>query len=168
MNGGFQNLMPLFLFAIGFSLGQSTGLMRAQQAYRSPAAINNRVFHESNLQIKGKVMTVIDGDTLSVTDGNKNWTIKVSGIDSPEKEQPFGSKAKTYANNYLKGDIVSIYKPGVCKDRYDRVLGIVRSDTRKTDFGMLMIKKGLAHFNPNNKDEYDPAIATTGEKAAFA
>ena len=42
----------------------------------------------------GKVVSVYDGDTITVLSGNTQHMIRLKGIDTPESKQPFGSKAK--------------------------------------------------------------------------
>jgi endonuclease YncB( thermonuclease family) len=45
--------------------------------------------------IKGKVVSVTDGDTLTVLDEDKTQRkIRLAGIDAPEKKQPHGTKAR--------------------------------------------------------------------------
>ena len=42
----------------------------------------------------GPVVRVLDGDTLEVLHNHQPKRMRLSGIDSPEKGQPFGEKAK--------------------------------------------------------------------------
>jgi endonuclease YncB( thermonuclease family) len=45
--------------------------------------------------IRGKVIKIADGDTLTLlADSNKKIRIRLAGIDTPEKKQPFGNSAK--------------------------------------------------------------------------
>ena len=45
--------------------------------------------------IKGKVVAVADGDTITVLDAtNTKHKIRLQGIDAPEKAQAFGQKSK--------------------------------------------------------------------------
>ena len=45
--------------------------------------------------IRGKVIKVADGDTLTLlTDSNKKIKIRLAGIDTPERKQSFGDTAK--------------------------------------------------------------------------
>ncbi|WP_442905685.1 thermonuclease family protein, partial [Kaistella sp.] len=46
----------------------------------------------------GKVVGVKDGDTMVVLFENKPITIRLEHIDCPEKNQPFGSRAKQFAS----------------------------------------------------------------------
>jgi len=45
--------------------------------------------------LTGKVISVADGDTLTVLDHNNlQHKIRLAGIDAPEKAQPFGQRSK--------------------------------------------------------------------------
>ena len=52
-------------------------------------------------EIKGKVVAVSDGDTITVLDemDKGNFKIRLDKIDAPEKKQPFGSKAKQFLSS---------------------------------------------------------------------
>ena len=45
--------------------------------------------------LTGKVVRIVDGDTLVLLDsGNTQHRVRLAGIDTPERGQPFGKKAK--------------------------------------------------------------------------
>ena len=45
-------------------------------------------------ELRGKVVSVADGDTITVLDADKvQHRIRLEGIDSPEKKQAFGTKS---------------------------------------------------------------------------
>ena len=44
----------------------------------------------------GKVVRVLDGDTVEVMHDGKAERIRLAQIDCPEKDQPFGQAAKRY------------------------------------------------------------------------
>ena len=45
--------------------------------------------------ITGLVVSVADGDTITVLDADKvQHKIRLAGIDAPEKKQPFGNRSK--------------------------------------------------------------------------
>ncbi len=49
--------------------------------------------------ITGKVISVADGDTITILDKNYRQTkIRLYGIDTPEKGQPFGKAAKKFTS----------------------------------------------------------------------
>ncbi|MGC4095756.1 MAG: thermonuclease family protein [Nitrospira sp.] len=71
----------------------------------------------------GRVVAVLDGDTLEVLHSGKAERIRLTGIDCPEKKQPFGQRAKQATSTLSFGQYVTVHSDG--KDRYGRVLGEV-------------------------------------------
>jgi endonuclease YncB( thermonuclease family) len=49
-------------------------------------------------RFSGKVIRVIDGDTISVLKDKEPVRIRLYGIDCPEKKQAFGKKAKQFTS----------------------------------------------------------------------
>ena len=47
-------------------------------------------------QFSGKVVSVLDGDTIDVLYNRRAKRIRLNGIDAPEKGQAFGQKAKQF------------------------------------------------------------------------
>jgi endonuclease YncB( thermonuclease family) len=72
---------------------------------------------------EGKVIGVLDGDTIDVLHEKKPERIRLYGIDCPEKGQPFGQRAKQAASALLFGMDVRIETHG--KDKHRRTLGTV-------------------------------------------
>lgn len=74
--------------------------------------------------IAGKVVGVSDGDTLTVLDaGRKQHKIRLSGIDAPEKAQPFGQRSKENLSRLVFGKQVNVDLGKT--DRYGRSVGKV-------------------------------------------
>lgn len=72
----------------------------------------------------GPVVSVSDGDTLDVLVNNKARRIRLYGIDTPEKKQDFGAKAKQFASSLAFGKTVTVEV--VSRDRrWKRDVGIV-------------------------------------------
>lgn len=74
---------------------------------------------------QGKVIHVADGDTITVMHDGKPEKIRLYGIDTPEKKQEFGKKAKAFTKRMLAGKIVDVEVKA--KDRYGRTVAIIRS-----------------------------------------
>ena len=72
---------------------------------------------------QGKVVGISDGDTITVLHNNKGEKVRLYGIDTPEKRQDFGNKAKQFTSNMVFGKTVEV-EP-VTKDRYGRTVGLV-------------------------------------------
>ena len=74
--------------------------------------------------IRGKVVAVTDGDTIKVLDANRvQHKVRLSGIDAPERGQPFGNASRKNLASLVAGKDVRIETSK--KDRYGRVLGKV-------------------------------------------
>ena len=74
--------------------------------------------------INGKVVAVTDGDTIKVLDGNKvQHKIRLTGIDAPEKAQPYGNASRKHLATMVAGKDVRVETTK--NDRYGRVLGKV-------------------------------------------
>ena len=67
--------------------------------------------------LEGKVVSVLDGDTIEVIHEKKPERIRLYGIDCPEKGQPFGQKAKQFTSALLFGKDVKIETHGRDKHR---------------------------------------------------
>jgi endonuclease YncB( thermonuclease family) len=74
--------------------------------------------------ILGKVVAVSDGDTIKILDDNRvQYKIRLTGIDAPEKGQPFGNASRKHLAFLVAGKAVRIETSK--NDRYGRVLGKV-------------------------------------------
>lgn len=69
----------------------------------------------------GKVVAVKDGDTIEMMMGKKAIRIRLFGVDSPEKGQPFGEKARQYTADLCYGKVVRLQQKD--KDQYGRIVG---------------------------------------------
>lgn len=89
----------------------------------------------------GKVVGVIDGDSLRVMHEGNAEQIRLLGVDCPEKRQPFGTRAKEYTSELAFGQDVTVY--GDKRDRYGRRLAeVLLPDGRSLN--QELIKAGLA------------------------
>lgn len=90
---------------------------------------------------RGKVVAVIDGDTISVLLNGGAVRVRLGGIDCPEKRQPFGKKAKQYTSELAFGKTVTLMEHG--SDRYGRLLAdVLLPDGRSLN--RELVKAGLA------------------------
>jgi endonuclease YncB( thermonuclease family) len=71
----------------------------------------------------GKLVKVLDGDTVEVMHDGKAERIRLAQIDCPEKNQPFGPAAKRYVLDIAAHKIVTVQVDTV--DRYGRTVGEV-------------------------------------------
>ena len=94
-----------------------------------------------------KCTRVTDGDTITVVTDGQKVTIRLVGIDAPEKSrkkhepgQPFSQSSTKYLADLVLNKYVDIVTYGT--DRYDRTLGVVYVD--KKNVNLEMVKAGLA------------------------
>jgi micrococcal nuclease len=71
----------------------------------------------------GKVISIADGDTITVLHARRPQRIRLSGIDAPEKGQPFGESARQFTARLAFGHEVTVHVSG--HDRYGRSLAEV-------------------------------------------
>ena len=112
--------------------------------------------------LAGRVVGVADGDTVTLLDsGNGQHKIRVAGIDSPEKRQSFGDRAKQSMSRMVFGKSVQVEWEK--KDRYGRIIGkilVSKEDCQKNecpknfDVGLAQIVFGLAwHYKKYERDQ---------------
>lgn len=91
--------------------------------------------------LTGKVVSIADGDTLTIlTDSREQVKIRLAGIDTPEKAQPFGTKAKQALaaltfNKQVRVDVET-------KDKYGRTVGTVFVNGQNVN--SEMVQQGMA------------------------
>ena len=112
--------------------------------------------------LKGRVVKVADGDTITVLDAaNVQHRIRLDKIDAPEKAQPFGNASRKHLATFVAGKIVDV--EWTKKDKYGRILGTVWAMLpMRTDVNLKMVKDGFAwhykHFD-NTQSYADAEIA---------
>ena len=91
--------------------------------------------------LEGKVVSVTDGDTVKIlTAENKQIRVRLAQIDTPEKAQPWGNKAKQALSKKIYAKQVSI--DVVTTDRYGRTVGTIWFDGR--DINRELVREGHA------------------------
>jgi endonuclease YncB( thermonuclease family) len=102
-------------------------------------------------ELRGKVVSIADGDTITVLDVDKvQHKIRLQGIDAPEKKQAFGTKSQELLTEKIAGhDVVIEWKD---KDRYGRILGEVMLGRRHIN--LEMVQEGMAwHYVQYSKSK---------------
>jgi len=91
--------------------------------------------------LTGRVVGVADGDTITVLDANRQQhKIRLSGIDAPEKAQPFGDRSKQSLSALVFDKQVAVEWNK--RDRYGRTVGKVL--VNGVDANLSQIKAGMA------------------------
>lgn len=90
------------------------------------------------------VVGITDGDTIKVRCGEigayEQVSIRLGGIDAPEKKQAFGQRSKEAMSDLCFQQIATI-RPRTT-DQYGRTVADV--ECRNLDAGEVMVKKGMA------------------------
>lgn len=101
--------------------------------------------------IVGKVIAVKDGDTIVLLHEKKKITIRLEHIDCPEKNQPFGYKAKQFVSQFCFSKNVKIISNGK-RDQNGRWIAEVIYLNK--NLGKELMKNGLAwHFKRYSKNK---------------
>lgn len=100
------------------------------------------------------VNKVIDGDTIKVKKGKKNYKVRLYGIDAPETSQNFGAFCTKLLSSKVIGRKVKLDIKA--KDKYKRLVAIVYLDD--VDINRYMVQSGCAwsytyYTNLYKKDE---------------
>src|SRR5687768_6666743 len=74
----------------------------------------------------GRVVAITDGDSIKIMRDNQAVVVCLDGIDSPERNQPFGTRAKEFAGPLAFGKVVTVDIKGT--DRYKRIIGRIVLD----------------------------------------
>lgn len=90
--------------------------------------------------IQGKVVGIADGDTITVLQNFKQYKIRLYGVDTPEKKQDFGQKAKKFTSDMAFNQQVKVVAYDT--DRYGRTVGVVYVDHKCLN--QELIKNGFA------------------------
>ena len=92
-------------------------------------------------QIIGRVVRVIDGDTITVLDAtNTEHRIRLAQIDAPETKQAYSNVAKEALSSLVANREVTVKVDGI--DRYQRVLGELFIADQNVN--LYLVRNGLA------------------------
>ncbi len=68
--------------------------------------------HAADYQLPGRVLRIVDGDSLVLDVQGSQYRIELWGIDAPERNQPWGEAAADQLNRTLTGSFVNIRVDG--------------------------------------------------------
>ena len=114
-----------------------------------------------HIDLAGRVVRVADGDTVTVLDRrNTQHKVRLYGIDSPERDQPYGKAAKNALQRLIDNRPVEVVV--VAKDSYGRTVGTLYRDG--VNLNEAMVAAGYAwwyqHFAPKERK-----LATSEQQA---
>ncbi len=96
-------------------------------------------------------MSIADGDTVTVlTQEQKQYRIRLSGIDAPESKQDFGQKSKQNLSDLIFGKDIKVN--AVKLDQYGRTVGQIFLGDK--DICLEQVKGGFAwHYKRYQEDQ---------------
>jgi len=120
----------------------------------------------------GRVVEVIDGDTIVVRLGGREETVRYIGVDTPETRHPsrpvqcFGPAAGAVNARWVEGEQVRVEPGAEARDRYGRLLGYVYRERDGMFVNAELVERGYARaraYPPN--DRYAAGFAALAEAA---
>lgn len=101
-------------------------------------------------EFRAKVIGIVDGDTIEVLHNGRPERVRLVGIDAPERNQAFGSRARQFTGKQAFGQIVTVRSAG--SDPYRRTLGeVILPDGRSLN--RELVANGLAwHYRRFSAD----------------
>lgn len=88
----------------------------------------------------GRVVTIADGDTLTVLVNKTQVRVRLDGIDAPERGQAFGKRSRQSLSDMCAATEAQVEDRG--KDRYGRTIGRVRCSG--IDANSEQLRRGMA------------------------
>lgn len=105
--------------------------------------------------------TCIDGDSIKCKDSAGNpYTVRLIGLDSPERKQPFGKEAQEALTKLTLNKETVLQTFG--KDKYGRTLGILHrviTPTFYVDVNAVMVRRGYAWNYGSKRYDYQEWLA---------
>lgn len=112
--------------------------------------------------ISGRVVSVADGDTITVLDANKvQHKIRLAGIDAPERAQAFGQRSRESLAELVANQAVIVETNK--QDRYGRYVGKVLVD--RQDVNVEQVRRGLAWFYRQYEQELSDSDRQSYDRA---
>ncbi|HNU66683.1 MAG TPA: thermonuclease family protein [Methylotenera sp.] len=96
------------------------------------------------------VTYVYDGDTVKLHPVNTfsqkgDFKLRITDIDAPERNQPFGQKSRRALIQLCQGNHVIATTEVIAKDQYQRALGKLQCN--QVDASLHLVNLGLAWYN---------------------
>ena len=94
--------------------------------------------------LAGPIITYFyDGDTVKIEDGLRQYKLRITDIDAPERNQRYGKQARRALMKLCKKADVQVTLTGI--DKYQRDLGYLTCNN--TSVSEALVKQGYAWFN---------------------
>jgi endonuclease YncB( thermonuclease family) len=113
-------------------------------------------------ETRGRVVSVHDGDTLTVLVERRQVKVRLTDIDAPELRQPFGTRSKQSLAELCFGKIAALDVRG--QDRYQRTVARVTCEGK--DANAEQVRRGYAWTFIRYARPDSPLIAIENEARA--
>lgn len=119
-------------------------------------------------ELRGRVVGITDGDTVTVLDDDLvQHKVRLAGIDAPERGQPFGDASKRSLSAPVFNQVVTVVWHK--RDRYGRLVGVVRVQPSGVDVGLAQVRAGMAwHYTAYATEQLPADRQLYGEAEAQA
>lgn len=109
---------------------------------------------QAGSELRGTVVQVKDGDSMTLRAGGDNVGVRVFGVDCPERGMPFSARAKSFTTGLVGNREVTVVVHDV--DRYGRVVGDLKLDDGRS-LARELLREGLAWYYRRyaNDPEYE-------------
>lgn len=109
-----------------------------------------------------QVISITDGDTLTVLEDRRQVKIRLANIDAPEKAQAFGQRSKESLSDLCYRKDATYQTQTI--DRYGRTVAVVTC--AGIEANRAQVERGMAWVYPKyNKDASLPLIESTARTA---
>jgi endonuclease YncB( thermonuclease family) len=98
--------------------------------------------------LEGRVVGITDGDTLTLLVDRAQHKIRLAQIDTPERAQPWGTRARQALSDKVFRKVVTVRVSDT--DRYGRLIGEIWLGDR--DINRELIREGYAWAYQSTKD----------------
>ena len=108
----------------------------------------------SAYELTGRIVSIADGDSVTLLDTNlRQHKIRLSGIDAPERRQPFGNRSRLHLGALVFGKRVTAHCPKT--DRYKRA--VCRIEVDGIDANLAQLEAGMAwHYKAYAREQRAP------------
>ena len=104
-------------------------------------------------QLPGRVLRVIDGDTLVLDVRGSLYQVEIAGIDAPEQNQPWGPAAARELSRWVGGTFVVVDADSVDATNVSGTIQV-----KRRDLGLDLVASGLAwSLFRSDRDALQPA-----------
>jgi endonuclease YncB( thermonuclease family) len=143
----FLLLVSCAVAAQGFEAGSAPVAALASSPGVPPVVA--QAFSPASGRFTGRVIGVLDGDSLLVLRDGRQVEVRLYGVDAPERGQAFGSVARRFLSNLVFGKTVVVEVRDI--DRYKR--SVSRLTVDGADVSLDIIRAGFGwHYTQYSSD----------------